>query len=149
MTIDELRVLNDRQNKLPRGKASASEHQLQTECVLWFRLQYPELAPLLFAIPNGGARAKKTAIMLKQEGVTAGVPDILFAMPTRDNTAHGLWVEMKNGTSNGTTKAQDEMRRWLEAAGYEWTCCRNFEEFRKTLTGYIARIDTKNLPKKA
>lgn len=143
MTIEELRELNDKRNRLPRGKASASEHQLQVECVMWFRLQYPQLAPLLFAIPNGGARAKKTAAMLKAEGVTAGVPDLQLAIPTIDNSAHGLFIEMKNGTSNTLSKEQRYMKDRLESAGYEYRCCRNFEDFRQNTTNYIRRIDPK------
>ena len=35
-------------------KMKSKEAQLQTTCVRWFRLQYPEYARLLFAVPNGG-----------------------------------------------------------------------------------------------
>lgn len=148
MTIEELRELNDKRNRQPRGKASASEHQLQVECVMWFRLQYPQLAPLLFAIPNGGARAKKTAAMLKAEGVTAGVPDLQLAIPTMDNSAHGLFIEMKNGTSNTLSREQKDMRERLEYAGYEYHCCRNFEDFRQSTTSYIRRINPKFIVEK-
>ena len=36
---------------------------------------HPELG-LLYAIPNGGKRAIKTAIALKAQGVKSGVPDM-------------------------------------------------------------------------
>ena len=45
------------------------EHSLQVCCVHWFRLQYPQYATLLFAVPNGGARNAITAGKLKAEGV--------------------------------------------------------------------------------
>lgn len=38
------------------------EHELQVASVRWFRLQYPEYAPLLFAVPNGGARDKREGV---------------------------------------------------------------------------------------
>ena len=49
------------------------ESQIQKDCVTWFRLQYPKIGRLLFAVPNGGARNAKEAAIMKGEGVTAGV----------------------------------------------------------------------------
>ena len=62
------------------------ESRLQESCVTWFRLQYPKLALLLFAVPNGGKRTHRTIVragrvityspeakQMKKEGVTAGV----------------------------------------------------------------------------
>ena len=43
------------------------ESKLQQPCITWFRLQYPRLAKLLFAVPN----------ILKWEGVVAGVADLI------------------------------------------------------------------------
>ena len=48
------------------------ESRLQQQCVAWFRLQHRSLAPLLFAVPNGGARRLREAQIMKAEGVTAG-----------------------------------------------------------------------------
>lgn len=44
------------------------ESHLQRQCVAWFRLQYPKLARLLFAVPNGGGRSKVEAGIMKAEG---------------------------------------------------------------------------------
>ena len=41
-----------------------NESQLQKSCVMWFRLQYPRLRYLLFAVPNGGARSAVTGAIL-------------------------------------------------------------------------------------
>lgn len=46
---------------------------MQRMCVGWFRLQYPAVGKLLFAVPNGGARSRTEAAIMKAEGVTAGV----------------------------------------------------------------------------
>jgi len=34
------------------------ESQIQKDCVTWFRLQYPKIGRLLFAVPNGGEERK-------------------------------------------------------------------------------------------
>ena len=44
-----------------------SEHHIQQQCVEWFRIQHFNLAPLLFAVPNGGHRNITTAQTLKAE----------------------------------------------------------------------------------
>lgn len=48
---------------------------MQRMCVGWFRFQYPAVGKLLFAVPNGGARSRTEAAIMKAEGVTAGVTD--------------------------------------------------------------------------
>lgn len=50
------------------------ESKLQQSCITWFRLQYPRLAKLLFAVPNGSRRDVVTGAILKWEGVVAGAP---------------------------------------------------------------------------
>lgn len=47
-------------------------------CVSWFRLKYPAIGKLLFAVPNGGARSRTEAAIMKAEGVTAGVADLIL-----------------------------------------------------------------------
>lgn len=42
------------------------ESHIQRNCLTWFRLQYPELRLVLFAIPNGGARNKREAEIDKE-----------------------------------------------------------------------------------
>jgi hypothetical protein len=55
--------------------------------------RYPELAKLLFAIPNGGERNKIVAAKLKATGVKAGVHDIFLAVPRK--LYHGMFIELK------------------------------------------------------
>ena len=66
------------------------ESTIQTSCVKWFRLQYPNL--IIYATPNGGSRNSIEAKRLKAEGVLAGVADLTVLLP------HGkiLYIEMKN-----------------------------------------------------
>lgn len=113
------------------------ESDIQKNCVKWFRLQYPKLASLLFAVPNGGARNRIEAAIMKGEGVTAGVADLIFLFP--NSKYHALCIEMKTRTG----KQQDSQKAWqkrVEAAGYKYSVCRSFEAFQELIWGYLAQI---------
>lgn len=110
------------------------ESDIQKSCVAWFRLQYPKLATLLFAVPNGGSRSRIEAAIMKGEGVTAGVSDLLLLIPTPKH--HGLCIEMK--TPSG--KQQDSQKQWqcnVEAMGYRYSLCRSFEDFQTLIWNYL------------
>ena len=68
-------------NKGTRQKPSHIESEMQRSCKRWFDLQYPKLSCLLFAVPNGGARNSREAAIMKAEGVTAGVADMILLIP--------------------------------------------------------------------
>ena len=72
-----------------------NESRIQTACVKWFRLQYPHFALNLFAVPNGGQRGKFEAKIMKGEGVTAGVADLLLLLPSKGY--HGLCIGRERG----------------------------------------------------
>lgn len=110
------------------------EHQLQVECVKWFRIQYPKLAGLLFAIPNGGLRDIRVATRLKAEGVLPGVPDLFFAYPAAG--WNGFFIEMKYG-KNTVTDAQKEMINQLSEAGYWCAIVYSFDQFRREIENYL------------
>ncbi|MHC1788546.1 VRR-NUC domain-containing protein [Solidesulfovibrio sp.] len=102
--------------------AKRSEHEEQ--CIVIARAE--ALAPsvpalkMLFAIPNGGHRAKKTAWELKREGVRKGVSDLFLSVSRGGH--HGLYVEMK--AQDGRTS--DEQKEWIAAAraqGYRAEVC--------------------------
>lgn len=108
------------------------EHILQVNCVRWFRLQYPKR--IIFAIANGGARNAVTGAMLKAEGVTRGVPDLLIPEP--HNNYAGLWAEMK--TKKGVVSPyQRDMMRELEKRGYKCEVCRTFDDFQRVIRDYF------------
>ena len=69
------------------------ESIIQQTCVRWFRMKYPQLALLLFAVPNGGARLRSEAAIMKAEGTMKGVADLLLLFPAK--RFHGLCIEMK------------------------------------------------------
>jgi len=110
------------------------ESRLQQGCVKWFRLQYPHLSKLLIAIPNGGARNKKEAAIMKGEGVVPGVADLLLLVP---RNGHGcLGIEMKTGTGRQTA-SQKEWESAFAAGGNEYVLCRNADEFVTAVRRYL------------
>ena len=130
------------QGKGPKKKESAPprhlESQLQRQCVAWFRLQYPKLELNLFAVGNGGRRGKTEAAIMKGEGVTAGVADLLLLAPDAAGTFHGLCIEMK--TTEKDSRQRDTQKAWQAAVGrtgYKYVICRTFEEFQAAVTAYI------------
>lgn len=110
------------------------ESIIQQNCVKWFRLQYPKLELLLFAVPNGGARRRIEGAIMKAEGVTKGVSDLLLLFPAKHY--HGLCIEMK--TEKG--KQQPSQKIWqraVEDAAYKYVICRSFEEFVEQINAYL------------
>lgn len=101
-----------------------SESQEQQSLVAWWSVVHrtfglPEAA--LFAIPNGGARSMSTGARLKKEGVRAGVPDLLLAVPA--GQSHGLFLEMKRSRGSRIAKAQKETMTLFERLGYQVAVC--------------------------
>lgn len=113
------------------------EHQTQCACVRWFRYQYPNLAMLLYAIPNGGARDRVTGAKLKAEGVVAGVADLFLSVPRCG--FHGMYIEMKAG-KNTQTESQKEFQRSVESEGYLYKVIRSFDEFMQEVEDYLQNV---------
>ena len=87
------------------------ESQIQQNCVTWFRLQYPKISRLLFAVPNGGARNAREAAIMKGEGVTAGVSALILLFPS--GGFHSLCIEFK-------TPARAADKRQHKRNGKRW-----------------------------
>src|SRR5258706_12086600 len=96
-----------------RDENVPSEHQSQAAVISWWALACNgyELPPFaLFAIPNGGARDPITGSRLKQEGVRAGILDLMLAVK-RGNFG-GLFIEMKK-LGHRPSPAQKEVMDYL------------------------------------
>jgi len=132
MRFDEFRK---RSNNSVRKPPSDEEHRIQAACVRWFRLKYPHLAARLFAVPNGGRRDGITGARLKEEGVLAGVADLILLVPNAKY--HALLIEMK--TPKG--RQSDSQRAWQRAVAgneyYLYVICRSLEEFMKKIEEYL------------
>lgn len=110
------------------------ESKLQQSCIAWFRLQYPKLAKLLFAIPNGSRRDAVTGAILKREGVIPGVADLILLIPKKGYAS--LCIEMKYG-KNGQSDSQKEWQQLAEAAGNKYVVCKSLSEFMKHVNQYL------------
>ena len=91
---------------------------------------------MLFAVPNGGGRSRIESAIMKGEGVTAGVADLILL------EAHGgfgsLCIEMK--TRDKASKQRPSQKAWQEAAekaGNKYAVIRTFEAFRDLVADYM------------
>ena len=111
---------------------------MQRMCVGWFRLQYPAVGKLLFAVPNGGARSRTEAAIMKAEGVTAGVTDLILLLGRGGFNA--LCIEMKTTDRHSAlSDAQIEWRSLAITNGSRHVVCRTLEEFQSEIRWYMAR----------
>lgn len=109
------------------------EHYLQSACIKWFDLQYPKKKQQLFAVPNGGKRNVIVAKQLKDEGVRAGVADLILLT---DN-GKVVFIEMK--TKKGTqTESQKAFEMMCLENGYIYKIVRSFEDFKKLIEIYFS-----------
>ena len=134
MTYDEIKQQHVQSRRNPRDE----EHRLQSACVRWFRIKFPQMAHNLFAVPNGGRRDKATGGRLKAEGVLAGVADLILLKANANY--HGLLIEMKT-KSGRQSDSQKEWQRLIEQDGYKYTVCRSLDEFQMEVSLYL---DDKN-----
>ena len=123
------------------------EHNEQARCVAWFRLQYRDLAPLLFAVPNAARRTRWEVAQLKQEGMVAGVSDLVLLVPRGGYGA--LCIEMKKEqeewkAGKRTLKrgyqspAQKAWQAAAEQAGNKYVVCHSLDEFQRDVNRYLA-----------
>ena len=91
----------------------------------------------MFSVPNGAHLSAIQAKILKAEGMTSGVADVLFLHPSADGAYAGLAIEFK--TAKGRqSENQKSFQAALEDVGcYCYAIVRSFEEFRELLTNYL------------
>lgn len=136
MNFDELMKLH---GKRPRAHSRELEHKIQSACVEWFAVQFPNLRGRLVAVPNGGARSKAEAAKLKAEGVVAGVADLVLFMHDHTHGYGALFIEMK--TPEHGSKQSDRQRWWqsviTEKNEYKYVVCRSLDDFMHEVRAYL------------
>jgi hypothetical protein len=111
------------------------ESKMQINCVRWFRLQYPQYAKLLFSVPNGGSRRLAEAKILKAEGATPGVADLVLLVGNK--THHSLCLELK--TEKGKqSPSQKEWQQVAEQNGNKYVIVRSIYEFIDVINNYLS-----------
>lgn len=123
-------------NRAKTGKRIQHEAQIQTMLFQWAKLHeylYPELR-LLYHCPNGGSRDAVECYHLKQQGVRAGVPDLI--LPVARGQYYGLYLEVK--AEGG--RLQDSQKQWLDELnrqGYKAIVCYGFDEAKTAIEEYL------------
>lgn len=117
------------------GAGSESSHQ--KAAIRWWRLAGHKLSPggLLFAIPNGGRRDAITGARLRDEGVLAGVPDLMLAVPAHGKA--GLFIEVKAPKGGRVSRTQMEVMAKLEASGYAVAVAKGSKEIIESIERYL------------
>lgn len=116
-------------------KRTPKEDRLQTACVKWFDLQYPELSMLLHHSPNGGKRDAAEAAKFKRMGVRAGFPDLILLVPR-----HGyicLAIELKAQTG----RQSEFQKRWqgvAEKNNIAYCIIKSVDNFIDTISMYLS-----------
>ncbi len=140
------RVLSVRQIMRRAARVDAiapklNEHGEQKLVCQWWREQcgiyrIPEFA--LFAIVNAAKRSYKLASYCKAEGMRAGIPDLMLAVPRFDIDAGGLFIEHKvkpNKASPEQLEVIDQFRR----LGYHCIVSYSADESIRAIRGYLSR----------
>jgi len=126
-------------NKKPLKSKPVTESVLQSQCVAWFRAQYPNL--IIFAIPNAAKRSFQLAARMRKEGMVSGIPDLFIAKARIYKVSLafdcGLFIEMKRDKSERPTFNQTYYLAKLKEAGYKTAVCHSFEEFQQTVNDYL------------
>ena len=103
-----------------------NEQKLQMAVAQFLVLALPTPDAWFTAIPAGGPGKLRGAIM-QGMGYTAGTPDMLVI-----HEGEPIWLELK--TASGlVSKAQEQCRENLVAAGCKWALCRTLEDVERAL----------------
>jgi hypothetical protein len=145
-------------NQMNLSAMVRSEHLEQTsffDYVSTFLLpQYPEVHPLMFAVPNGvpliGDIKHRSKIInyLKAEGMTPGVADVLFLSARGGH--FGLALEFKRTDKegekgNGLSEGQVEFLDAARMEGFKTAVAFGDEHGRKIVQDYLAQPKTQDM----
>ena len=127
-------------------KRQRSEHTEQAILASRVHAFYPKV--LVFAVPNGGWRDKREAARLKDEGVLAGVFD-LVVLEARGGY-HGALIEMKRADGGaGLSPEQARFRARARRNGYKTIVGNGADHAWRQLEEYLEHAPTDELPEAA
>jgi len=107
-----------------------SEDKIQQEIIIYYRNYFQLLYKdcLIFSIPNGGLRDKRTAMLMKATGLTPGASDLIVIYFGRL-----LFVECK--TDVGTqSEEQKVFAQRVRDCGFAYHLVRSLHEFKLMLS---------------
>jgi hypothetical protein len=120
-----------------RAKPVDREGMEQAALMREIELTLPEVAELIYHVPNGGHRHKATAAKLKGQGVKAGIPDLVLSMAR--GGYFGLYIEFKATPPNDApvSASQHACIRRLSEQGYLAIVCRGHFDAMEQLRAYL------------
>ncbi|WP_421560607.1 VRR-NUC domain-containing protein [Pseudomonas sivasensis] len=126
-----------------RAKSIDREGLEQAALIKEVSLRYPAAAKLIYHVPNGGHRHKLVAIKLKEQGVKAGVPDLV--LPMARGGYFGLYIEFKATAPHdaAVSPAQDAYLQALTDQGYLAIVCRGHFDAIEAIRAYLLQPQTK------
>lgn len=121
-------------------EANYKESKIQHTCVSWFRLTFPKVGSLLFAVPNGGWRGARAGAQMVYEGLVRGVADLILLYPSGGKSA--LCIEMKTPKGGGRragsqSNGQKDWQTLVEEYGSVYTVCHGLVEFIRAVCDYL------------
>lgn len=125
-----------------RAKRVDREGLEQAALIAELRIRMPEVADLIYHVPNGGHRLKKVAADLKGQGVAAGVPDLVLTMAR--GGYFGLYIEFK-ATPPNAASVSDSQHKWirkLNDQGYLAIVCRGHFDAMEQIRAYLRLAPT-------
>jgi len=125
-----------------RAKRIDREGLEQAALITELRIRMPEVAELIYHVPNGGHRVKKVAADLKDQGVAAGVPDLVLTMAR--GGYFGLYIEFK-ATPPNAAAVSDSQHKWirkLNDQGYLAVVCRGHFDAMEQIRAYLRLAPT-------
>jgi hypothetical protein len=152
----------DTKTKIQFTALPADEHSHQKsffdELHTFVMPDYPEVHPLMFAVPNGiplfGGIKQRSAVInkMKAEGMTPGVADILFLSGRGGH--FGLAMEMKtperrNTKDGGLSEAQQEFLYAARMEGFKTVATYGSDDAMQTVKEYLAMPRTQDMVWKA
>ena len=118
--------------------ALPSEHASQAAVIEWWAIacgiyRLPECA--LFAIPNAAKRSFALAAYMRAEGMRAGIPDLMLAVPR--GYRHGLFIELKRRPNKASPEQVDVMKYLNAGGGYRAVICWSTDEAIAAIKEYL------------
>jgi hypothetical protein len=122
------RLSREEAKALFRAKPDRAEERIHIAVVEYLRFAAPGL--VWFHVPNGGRRDPGEAAKLKQMGVRAGVPDLVFVLPD----GRSAFVELKSDA--GTL--EPEQAAFFDAIPVEVprAVCRSIDDVERALLSW-------------
>ena len=120
--------------KKPFIKRKSTESVEQIKFVQHVRTFHPDL--VIFSIPNGGGVSSSQRIRLTQEGMLAGVPDVMVLCLNRPTLA----IEFKRPDGKGkVSPEQQSVQLQMEGVGAVVRIATSSEQAKGHLTEWLAK----------